>query len=116
MSTELVTKKEFNGFKEEMYSFRKEMNARFDLLEKMLANKFNTIDIRFNILENTMVSKFAEVDKQFQLVDKKFERVDKKFEEMRDFVHTEIEGLAIITNRSFSDHGNRIQSLERVGL
>jgi archaellum component FlaC len=54
---------------------RREMNARFDRLEKSLDRRFDKIDMRFE-----------KVDERFEKVDERFEKVDAKF----DAVHEQI--------------------------
>ncbi len=53
------------GFAEQ----RREMNARFDRLEKSLEVRFEKVDERFD-----------KIDERFERVDAKFERVDAKFD------------------------------------
>jgi archaellum component FlaC len=53
------------GFAEQ----RREMNARFDRLEKSLEARFDKVDERFD-----------KVDERFDKVDERFERVDAKFD------------------------------------
>jgi archaellum component FlaC len=53
------------GFSEQ----RREMNARFDRLEKGLEARFSKVDERFE-----------KVDERFEKVDERFEKVDAKFD------------------------------------
>jgi chromosome segregation ATPase len=57
------------GFTEQ----RKEMNARFDRLEKSLEVRFEKVDERFEKVED-----------RFEKVDDRFEKVDAKFETIHD--------------------------------
>jgi chromosome segregation ATPase len=60
------------GFAEQ----RKEMNARFDRLEKSLEARFEKVDERFDKVDD----RFEKVDERFDKVDERFEKVDAKFE------------------------------------
>ncbi len=62
------------GFAEQ----RKEMNARFDRLERSLEVRFEKVDERFDKVDE----RFDKVDERFERVDAKFERVDEKFEKV----------------------------------
>jgi predicted nuclease with TOPRIM domain len=64
------------GFTEQ----RKEMNARFDRLEKSLEVRFEKVDARFDKVEE----RFEKVDERFGKVDERFEKVDAKFETIHD--------------------------------
>ncbi len=74
-----------NGFAEQ----RREMNARFDRLEKGLEVRFDKVDERFGEVE-------ARFDKRFEGIDKRFEKVDAKFDAVQDQIartHETVIGL-----------------------
>src|SRR3954466_13718807 len=54
----------------------REMNARFDRLEKGLEVRFERVDARFERVDE----RFDKIDERFERVDAKFERVDAKFD------------------------------------
>lgn len=60
------------GFAEQ----RREMNARFDRLEKSLEVRFDRVDGRFDKVDE----RFDRVDERFEKVDARFERMDERFE------------------------------------
>jgi predicted nuclease with TOPRIM domain len=70
------------GFAEQ----RREMNARFDRLEKSLEKRFEKIDERFERVDE----RFQRVDERFDKVDERFERIDAKFNAKFDAVHDQI--------------------------
>ncbi|HVY77426.1 MAG TPA: hypothetical protein VG898_02860 [Solirubrobacterales bacterium] len=60
------------GFAEQ----RREMNIRFDRLEKSLDRRFEKVDERFEKVDE----RFEKVDERFERMDERFERVDERFE------------------------------------
>lgn len=68
------------GFTEQ----RREMNARFDRLEKSLDRRFDKVDERFDKID----ARFERVDERFEGVDRRFEkvdaRIDAKFDALQD--------------------------------
>lgn len=67
-----------NGFAEQ----RREMNARFDRLEKGLEVRFDKVDERFGEVEARFDKRFDGIDKRFDGINKRFEGVDKRFEKV----------------------------------
>lgn len=78
------------GFTEQ----RKEMNARFDRLEKSLEVRFGKVDERFDKVDerfekvearfDKVEARFEKVDERFEKVDERFEKADAKFETIHD--------------------------------
>jgi len=67
-----------DGFAEQ----RREMNARFDRLEKSLEVRFDKVDERFD-----------KVDERFEKVDERFEKVDAKFDAKFDGVNARFDAV-----------------------
>ena len=73
---------ELKAQREIIASLQREMNARFEAMDKRFEALQREMDKRFEALQREMDKRFEAVDKRFEAVEKRFEAMDKRFESL----------------------------------
>jgi chromosome segregation ATPase len=100
----LILTKELLELPVKFEEFRKEVNQRFDEVDR----RFEESDRKFEAFKNEVNQRFDEVDRRFEEIDRRFDEVDKRFEES----DKKFEAFRSEVNQKFEEVDKRLEKLE----